>query len=155
MNEHDRVRWARALLFAGWMFVLAYLGELIGQIRRAAATNQGSFEDGVWGQRIELVSFSTLPWNLTTVVAAVAAAVSGTLLVRSLVDPVVVHLVRLTRIIAGLGFVVGTLAVVGIIGVFFRNFDPVVDTGAVLGRLGGIAIAAATIRLCLEADQET
>ncbi len=88
MNERDRIRWARALHVVGWLFVLAYLGELIGQIRRAAATTQSSFEDGVWGQRIELVSFATLPSNLAPMIAAVAAAVAGSLLVRSLVDPV-------------------------------------------------------------------
>ena len=48
-----------------------------------------------------------------------------------------------------------SLAVIGIVGVFFRNYDNVGDTAAILGRLGGLAIAAATIRLCTEAEHET
>jgi hypothetical protein len=155
VNEHDRIRWARALVFAGSMSVLAYVSYLVIQIRRAAAIRNGSFEDGVWGQRIEQVSFATLPQNLVILAPAVAAAIAGALLVRSLVAPVVVHLGRLIRVIAGLSFVVVAIAVVGIVAVFFRSYDSVGDTAAVLGRIGGIAMAAATIRLCLEADHET
>jgi hypothetical protein len=137
------------------MSVLAYLSYLVIQIRRAAAIRNGSFEDGLWGQRIEQISHATLPQNLVILVPAVAAAVTGALLVRSLVAPVVVHLARLIRVIAGLAFVVVAIAVVGIVAVFFRRYDSVGDTAAVLGRIGGIAMAAATIRLCLEADHET
>lgn len=155
VNEHDRIRWARALVFAGSMSVLAYVTELVIQIRRAAALRSPSFEDGVWGQRIELVSFATLPQNQLILVPGVAAAVAGALLVRSLVAPVVVHLGRLVRVIAGLAFVIVVLAMIGIVAVFFRRYDSIGDTSAVLGRLGGIAMAAATIRLCFEADHET
>ncbi len=154
MDDHDRIRWARALVVAGWAFVLAYLAYLVTQIRRAAAIGEGSFEDGIWGQRIEQVSFATLPQNVVIMVPGLIAALAGTLLVRSLVDPVVVHLSRLVRIIAGLGFVIAALGVLGIIGVFFRNFDSVGDTAAILGRLGGVLIAAATIRLCTEAEHD-
>jgi len=155
VNEHDRIRWAKAAHFAGWMFVVAYLTYLVTQIRRAAATTQGSFEDGIWGQRIEEVSFATLPQNVVILVPGVIAAVAGAILVRSLVDPVVVQLGRLVRVIAGLAFVIITLGAVGIVAVFFRNYDSVGDTAAILGRLGGIAIAAAMVRLSLEADHET
>ena len=155
MNEHDRIRWARALVFAGWMSLVAYVAYLVIQVRRAAAIRNGSFEDGVWGQRIEQISFATLPQNLVILMPAVAAAVAGTLLVRSLVAPVVVHLGRLVRVVAGVAFVVVAIAVVGIVAVFFRAYDSVGDTAAILGRVGGIAMAAATIRLCLEADHET
>lgn len=155
VNEHDRIRWAHALVFAGSMSVLAYVTDLVIQIRRAAALRDPSFEDGVWGQRIELVSFATLPQNQVILIPAVAAAVSGALLVRSLVAPVVVQLGWLIRVIAGLSFVIVVLAVIGIVAVFFRQYDSVGDTSAILGRLGGIAMAAATIRLCFEADHET
>ena len=155
VNEHDRIRWAKASLFAGWMFVLAYSSYLVTQIRRAAATTQASFEDGIWGQRIEEISFATLPQNVVILVPGVIAVIAGTLLVRSLVDPVVVHLGRLVKVIAGLAFVIIALAVLGIVAVFFRNYDSVGDTTAVLGRLGGIAMAAAAVRVCLEADHET
>ena len=155
MNEHDRIRWAKAAVFAGWMFVVAYLSYLVVQIRRAAAIRDGSFEDGLWGQRIEQVSFVTLPQNLVILTPAVVAAVAGALLVRSLVAPVVVQIGRLTRVIAGLAFVVVAIALVGIVAVFFRNYDSVGDTAAILGRLGGVAMAAGMIRLCLEVDHET
>jgi LPS sulfotransferase NodH len=137
------------------MSVLAYGSYLVIQIRRAAAIRNGSFEDGLWGQRIEQISFAALPQNLVILTPAVAAAVAGALLVRSLVAPVVVHIGRLVRVVAGLSFVVVAIAVVGIVAVFFRRYDSVGDTAAVLGRLGGIAMAAAMIRLCLEADHET
>lgn len=155
MNEHDRIRWAKATVFAGWMFVLAYLTYLIAQIRRASATTQGSFEDGVWGQRIEEVSFATLPQNVVILAPAAVAAVAGALLVRSLVDPVVVQLGRVIKVIAGLSFVIVALGLAGIVAVFFRNYDSVGDSIAVMLRLGGVAMAAAMIRLCLEADHET
>lgn len=154
MNDADRIRWAKALAFAGWMSLLSYLTYLIGQLRRAAL-QQGSFEDGQWGQRIELISHATLPQNVIVLMAGVAAAIGGTLLVRSLVDPVVVHLARLVRVIAGLGVVLVGLATIGIIAVFFRTFDSIGDVNDVLARLGGIALAAAAIRLCLEAERET
>lgn len=155
MNDHDRIRWARALVFTGWMFVLAYLGILVVQIRRAALTTQSSFEDGIWGTRIEQISFATIAQNSVVLVPAAAAAVVGSLLVRSLVDPVVVSLSRLTRLVAGVGFVVVALAVIGVVAVFFRNFDSIGDTAEIINRLGGIAVAAAVVRLCWEADQET
>ena len=142
-------------MFAGWMFVIAYLSYLVVQIRRAAAIRDGSFEDGLWGQRIEQVSFVTLPQNLVILAPAIVAAVAGALLVRSLVAPVVVQIGRLTRVIAGLAFVVVAIALVGIVAVFFRNYDSVGDTAAILGRLGGVAMAAGMIRLCLEVDHET
>lgn len=155
VNEHDRIRWAKAAVFAGWMFVLAYLTYLVAQVRRAVATRQGSFEDGVWGQRIEEISFATLPQNVSILIPGVIAVVAGALLARPLVDPVVVHLGRLVRIVAGLAFVIIALGVVGIVAVFFRNYDPIGDIQAILLRLGGIAMAAATVRVCLEADHET
>lgn len=155
MNEHDRIRWARALLFGGWLSVLAFVSYLIVQLRRAAAIRDGSFEDGIWGQRIEQISFAALPQNLVVLAPAVAAAVTGVILVRSLVAPVVVHLRRLVRVIAGVSFVVVAIGMVGIAAVFFRNYDSVGDTAAVLGRLGGVALGVAAIRLCLEADHET
>ena len=155
MNEQDRIRWARALLVAGWLSLASYASYLVIQVRRAAAIREGSFEDGIWGQRIEQVSFAALPQNLVILAPAVAAAVTGVILVRSLVAPVGVHLGRLVRVIAGLSFVAVAIGVVGIVAVFFRNYDSVGDTAAIIGRLGGVALAVAAIRLCLEADHES
>lgn len=155
VSESDRIRWANATVLAGWMFVLAYLTYLVTQIRRAAATTQASFEDGIWGQRIEEISFATLPQNVVILIPGVVAVVVGAVLTRSVVDPVVVRLRRVVRVIAGLSIVVVAVGVVGIVAVFFRNYDSVGDTAAILGRLGGIAMATAAIRLCLEAAADT
>jgi hypothetical protein len=155
VNEQDRIRWARALVFAGWMFVLAYLAFLVSQIRRAAAVSEASFEDGVWGQRIEQVSFATLPQNVVVLVPAVIAVVAAAWLVRALVDPVVVHVSRLIRTVAGFAFLVIALALLGITEVFFRNFDPVGDVTAILLRLGGVLIGVAIVRVCTEAEHDT
>ena len=153
MNDDERIRWARALAFAGWMFVVAYLGFITWQIRRAFAIREGSFEDGLWWQRIEQISFLSLPDNLVVLVPAAAAAAFGTVLVRDVVDRSVLSLAQLVRVVAGLGYVVVAIATLGIIGIFFRNPDSVGDLAAFLLRLGGIAMAVAVIRICLEAER--
>jgi hypothetical protein len=155
VNEQDRIRWARALVFAGWMFVLAYLAYLVTQVRRAAAVRNASFDDGVWGQRIELVSFAALPQNVVILVPAVIAVVAASWLVRPLVDPVVVHVSRLIRTVAGFALLIVALALLGITEVFFRSFDPVGDVTAILLRVGGGLIGVAIVRVCTEAEHDT
>ncbi|MAT04917.1 MAG: hypothetical protein CL424_07730 [Acidimicrobiaceae bacterium] len=155
MSEHDRLRWAKALVFTGWMFALAFVGQLIIQVRRAAAVSDSRFEDGKWGQRAELVSFVTLPQNAIIVVPGVIASLAAAWLVRPLVEPVVVHLRWLIRILAGLAYVIIALGLIGIVAVFFQgNFDSVGDVGSILGRLGGVAIGFAIVRLCTEAEHD-
>jgi len=155
VNDDERIRWARALSFAGWMFVAAYLGFITWQVRRAFAIRQGSFEDGLWWQRIEQISFLTLPDNLMVLVPAAAAGAIGTVLVRGVVDSSVLSIAQLVRVVAGLGYVVIAIAALGIIGIFFRNPDSVGDLAAFVLRLGGIAMATAMIRICLEAERTT
>ena len=106
VNDHERVRWARALTTAGWLFVVAYLTFLVGQIRRAFAIGESSFEDGVWGLRVEQISFATLPQNVIIAVPAAAAGVAGTLLVGDIVDRSDIWLTQLVRIAAGLGYMI-------------------------------------------------
>jgi hypothetical protein len=151
VDERDRTRWARALVFAGWMSVLAWFGILVGTIRRAAALREGSFEDGVWGQRIEFVSFASLPQNAIVLVPAVAAAVAAAMLTRGIVDPSVLSTRQLVRVVAGASVLVVVLALAGIADVFARTNDPISDLGTILGHAGGIALAAASLRLCSEA----
>lgn len=153
MSDLERLRWARALATSGWLFVLAYVGFIMWQVRRAFLITEGSFEDGLWWQRIEQISFLSLPQNLMVLVPAAACAALGTVLVRSLVDHTVVSLSQLARIVAGLGSVVILLAALGIVGIFFRNADSVGDLAAFVLRLGGIAMAVAIIRICLEAER--
>lgn len=135
------------------MFVLAYVGELISIVRRAARVGTASFEDGLWWQRIEIVSFVSLPQNFMVLAPAAIAAAVGSVLARTVVDPSVLIIRQLARVTAGICYVVIVIAALGIIGVFFRNPDDVGDVSAILGRLGGILMAYGMIRLCLEAER--
>ena len=154
MGERDRVQWATALTTAGWLVLSAYLLFLIGQIRRAIAVRVGSFEDGVWGQRIETVSFVTLPQNLVILVPAAAAGVAAVMLLRD--EPSQLHgswARQLVRVVAGLCYVVVVLAVLGIVDVLMQTPDSVGGTSAILTRVGGILMAIGMIRVCLEAER--
>ncbi|NNE13255.1 MAG: hypothetical protein HKN41_13525, partial [Ilumatobacter sp.] len=144
---------ARALTTTGWLFVLAYVGFIMWQVRRAFLITESSFEDGLWWQRIEQISFLSLPQNLMVLVPAAAAAAAGTVLVRDQVDHAVIALAQLVRIVAGLGAVVIVIATLGIVGIFFRNADAVGDFAAFVLRLGGIAMAFGILRLCAEAER--
>lgn len=157
MTDGERLAWARALTSAGWLFVFAYLAFVTAVIRRASAITSGSFEDGIWGQRIEIVSFVSLQQNVIMLAPAAAAAVAASLTARSVVDHVVdrsdLWLYRLVRVVAGLSYVIIVVALIGMIAVFFRFPDSVGDLNALLGRLGGILMALAMIRVCLEAER--
>lgn len=153
MSEHERLRWARALATAGWLFVSAYVGYIMWQVRRAFLITEGSFEDGLWWQRVEQISFLSLPQNLMVLVPAAACAALGSVLVRTAVDHAVINLSQLTRVVAGLALVAIGIATLGIVGIFFRNADSVGDLAAFVLRLGGIAMAVAIIRICLEAER--
>ncbi len=153
MIDSERVRWARALLLAGWLFLLAYLGIVASLVRRATAIRTASFEDGLWWQRIEQISQSTIPQSVVVLAPAVAAGVTGTLLVRSVVDRSVLWLAQLVRVIAGVCVVVIVIATLGIVGIFFRTPDAITDLQATFLRLGGILMAIAMLRLCWESEQ--
>ena len=156
MDDGNRMAWARALTTAGWLVLFAYLLLLIGQIRRALAVRVGSFEDGVWGQRIELVSFVTLPQNLVILVPAAAAGVAAMALLREMPEELPRSWApQLVRIVAGVSYVVVALAVLGIIDVLAQTPDSVGGTSAILNRVGGILMAIAIIRVCLEAERSS
>ena len=153
MNLADRARWARALTTAGWLLTGSYLLYLIGQIRRAMAVGEASFEDGLWGQRAEQISFATFPQNLVILVPAAAAGVFAAWLLSTddRLPPVWTR--NLVRVVAGLSHVVILLAAVGIIDVFLQTPDLVGGTIALLNRIGGILMALAMIRVCLESER--
>ncbi|MGI9644463.1 MAG: hypothetical protein ACR2O6_04055 [Ilumatobacteraceae bacterium] len=153
MHDDQAIRWARATNVAGWLFLLAYLGVITGIVRRAAALSDASFEDGLWWQRVEIISFAALPQNFVVLVPAVAAAVAGTVIARSVIDQSVIMLRQLVRVVAGTCYVVIVIGAFGIVGVFFRNSDGVGDVSALLGRMGGILMAVGMIKLCLEAER--
>lgn len=137
------------------MFVLAYLGVVAAIIRRAMAIGTASFEDGLWWQRVEVISSSATPQNLIIVVPAAAAAATAVIIVRSHQVSPESPLRQLVRAVAGSSYMAAALALIGIIGVFFRNPDGVGDVGAVLGRLGGMLMAAGMITICLESERDS
>ena len=156
MGPTDRLRWVRALTTAGWVALVSYLGIIAIEVRRAAAITTSRFEDGVWGQRIEIVSFIALPQNAVILIPpAVAAAVAGVLITGLHPDdrPDFVWARRLARVTGGIAIMVIVLAVIGIIGIPFRYADPLADLAAIVGRLAGVAIAIAVIRLCRESAE--
>jgi hypothetical protein len=152
VNAIDRERWARALVTAGWLITGSFLLYLVGQIRRALAIKQTSFEDGVWGQRVEQISFVALPQNLVMLVPAAAAAVGATWLMLGAGLDQVPWTRQLVRVVAGVSLVTIALAVLGILDVFAQSPDWVGGSIAVLNRVAGILMAWAMIRVCLESE---
>lgn len=158
MTVSDRIRWITTATHVGWLTLTAYLALIIIELRRAAAISESRFEDGVWGQRIEIVSFVALPQNAVILVPpAIAAAVAGALIAALHPDdrPDLTWSRRLARVTGGLAIVVIALAVIGIIGIPFRYADPLADLAAIVGRLAGVAIALAVIRLCRESAESS
>ena len=153
MSLHDRERWSRALTTAGWLITASYLLLLVEQIRRAMRITDSRFEDGVWGQRAETVSFMALPQNLVILVPAAAAAVAAVWLMTTEDRLPAAWTRRLVRVVAGLGYVVIALAVIGIIDVFAQSPDVIAGNFSLVTRLGGILMAAAMIRVCVESER--
>ena len=153
MTVSDRIRWITTATHVGWLTLTAYVALIIIELRRAAAISESRFEDGVWGQRIEIVSFVALPQNAVILVPpAIAAAVAGALIAALHPDdrPDLIWSRRLARMTGGLAIVVIALAAIGIIGIPFRYADPLADLAAIVGRVAGVAISLAVIRLCRE-----
>ena len=148
MSGHDR--WTRALTTAGWLFTAAYLALVVATFRRAFAIRQSSFDDGVWGQRVEVMSVVSTHDSVIILVPAAAAAVAAALLSPG---RVAVWSAQLVRVVAGLCYVIIAIAAVGGVGLFVRSPDSVGDLAALLGRAGGALMALAMIRVCLEAER--
>ena len=153
MTDSDRLRWVRALTTAGWIALVSYLGIVAIEVRRAAAITTSRFEDGVWGQRVEIISFVTLPQNIAVLMLPVATAATAAVMLAG-VHPDdrgdTVWLTRLTTVTGGVCVVAIFLALLGIGGIPFRYADPLADLGALVGRLSGIAMAAGALRLLRE-----
>ncbi len=154
-RDNRYLGWARALTTAGWLVLLAYLAFLVGLIRRASAISSSSFEDGVWGQRFEVVAFAALPQNLTILVLAAAAAAGGAVLASGRVNPSSMWITQLVRTVAGTAYVVALLAILGIIDEFWQTPDSIGGTGSMLNRIGGLLMISAVIRVCLEAERDS
>ena len=152
-QEHRYIGWARALATTGWLVLLAYLAFLIGLIRRASAISSSSFEDGVWGQRFEVVAFAALPQNLAVLIPAAAAAAGASVLASGRAEPTAMWITQLVRTVAGTAYVVALLGVLGIVDEFWQTPDSIGGTGSMLNRIGGLLMVIAVIRICLEAER--
>jgi hypothetical protein len=149
----DPYRWARALTSAGWASVLAYLALMAVAINRARLTDDAGFSDGVWGQRLEVLSFVSFPQQLMVLVPAVAAAVAAVFLGADAVETVEPWHQRLVRVTAGAAFVAIALALADVVSIVVRGDDSVGDFGDVVQRVGGIALAWGIVRVCLEIER--
>ncbi|HUG00140.1 MAG TPA: hypothetical protein VMM60_18590 [Ilumatobacter sp.] len=145
--------WARALASAGWLILLGYLMFLVALIRRASAISSSSFEDGVWGQRFEVVAFAALPQNVAIVVLAAAAAVGASVLASGRVEPATMWITQLVRTVAGTAYVVALLGILGIVDEFWQTPDSISGTSSMLNRVGGLLMVCSVIRLCFQAER--
>jgi len=130
----QRIRWIITATHVGWLSLSAFVALIVIEVRRAAAISESRFEDGVWGQRVEIVSFIALPQNAVILIPpAVAAAVAGVLITGLHPDdrPDFVWARRLARVTGGIALMVIVLAVIGIIGIPFRYADPLADLAVI------------------------
>jgi hypothetical protein len=153
MTEGERQLWARASTTAGWLFLLGYLAIVAVQIDRARRITTASFDDGVWGERIEVVSFVAVPQQMTVLAPAAIAAVGATLFAAGTLAEVEPWIDRLVLFVAGTAIAATVAAIVGVIAVVAREGDPSWDFGDLVSRLGGIAIGIGIVRLCLAAQR--
>jgi hypothetical protein len=153
VDDADRVRWAKTLTTAGWLFLLAYLGVLAGLIRRAFSIEPSSFDDGAWGLRIETIAFAAIPQNIVILVPAAAAASAGVLIGKTLINAREMWLAQLVRATAGLSYVLVLISSIRLIAIITDNPGGVGDFRSILAHLGGIAIALAMARVCLESER--
>jgi hypothetical protein len=137
---------------AGWLLFVGYVAELAVQFDRARQVTTSSFGDGVWSQRVEIISFAMLPQQLIVLVPAAAAAVGATMLAKDTILVVDVWLERLVVAVAGTAVFTIALGVIGIV-VSVASSDDAGDFGNIVRRLGGIAMAIAIVRVSLMADR--
>jgi hypothetical protein len=152
MEAPDRETWSRALMTGGWLLFVGYIAELAVQFDRARQITTSSFGDGVWGQRIEIVSFAMLPQQLIVLVPAAAAAIGAAMLAKGTVMAVEPWLDRLVVAVAGAAVLAIGLGLVGIIA-SVAGSDDAGDFGNVVRRVGGITMAIAIVRVSLMADR--
>ena len=78
LTHPTRIRWVDALTTAGWCLWLAYLALVAIELRRAFAITTSRFEDGVWGQRVETISFVSIPQNsIVLLIGALCVALAA------------------------------------------------------------------------------
>jgi hypothetical protein len=147
----DRSRWIRALTTAGWAGLIAYLSILAVTIDRARRISQSQFSDGIWGQRVEILSFAAIAQHQVVLGIAAAAAVAAVALAAEVQQDL--WLDRLVRAVAGASIAAAVLATAGVIWVVAFGNESIGDFGFFVSRSGGVAMSVAIVRVCLEAER--
>jgi len=125
---------------------------LVAQVRRAALLDSSSFEDGVWGQRIEWMSFVSLPQNMVVLVPAAACAALASVLVADLARRRALWSAQLNRVTAGANLVAIGLGTLGVLDVLVQNPDEDGSIAAILTRVGGVMMAIGMIVVSLHVE---
>jgi hypothetical protein len=131
------------LTFVGW---LAFLLRQVALVRRVGPSQF----DGVWEQRLEVLSFIVLPPNIVVLVPAAAAAATATWLAGPTQELGLAILLRLVRWSATVLAVIGVLSIVKTL---LSDFDSPSRLEDIALRAGGILIATAIIVLCRDAGR--
>lgn len=131
------------LAFVGW---LAFLLRQVALVRRVGPSQF----DGVWEQRLEVLSFIVLPPNIVVLVPAAAAAATATWIAGPTQELGLAILLRLIRWSATVLAVIGVLSIVNTL---LSDFDSPSRLEDIALRAGGILIATAIIVLCRDAGR--
>lgn len=150
LNEVEQTAWARACTTAGWLGLLGFLSILAVNIQRARVVSRPQFSDGVWGQRIEILSFTAAPQNAVVLAVAAVAAVAAWVVAGPDRD---VWVDRLVRAVAGAAVVTAVLAGLGVLWGAARGSESVGDFSFLISRAGGLAIAVGIVRVCLVVER--
>ena len=137
------------LTIAGWLLLggaFGYIGFQLERVRNVTAQPFGT----VWDQRIEVMSFLTLPPNLVVLVPPVFVAAVAVWLAGTQRDS---WLSTLLRICAGLSIAYAVIAAVSIVSIVSSDEPGTGDAAGVMLRLGGISLAAGLALICRTADR--
>jgi hypothetical protein len=131
------------LAFVGW---LAFVLRQSSLVRRVSASRF----DGVWEQRLEVLSFIVLPPNIVVLAPAAAAAATATWLAGPTQE---LGLAVLLRLIRWSATVLGVIGILSIVNTLLSDFDNPSRLEDIALRTGGILIATAIVVLCRDAGR--
>lgn len=151
LTPERRVDLVRNLTLAGWLLLGGSFGYIGFQLERVRNVSEQPFGT-LWNQRIEVLSFLTLPPNLVVLAPPVFVAAVATWLAGSSRD---VWLSTLLRLCAGLAITFAVIAAVSIASIVLSNEPGPGDAAGVMLRLGGIALSAGLAVVCRTADGAT
>lgn len=138
------VAWARRLLVAGWSALLGYLsvvGYLANRVRRLGEV-EAPFADSIWDQRVEVLSFASLPQQTVLLLVAGALAAGAAVAAQSSPEPPSAWLSTLLTAVVAAAALAVALAVASLWFVLTGDPPDPDRAGDAYLRLGGIALAA-------------